>query len=179
MLTINIAGREVYDERTNTFTTFKPTTLRLEHSLISISKWESKWHAAFLGLDEKTPEQELSYVQCMIVDQNVDPSIVYAMSASDFEAIRAYINDPMTGTTFKKDQQRGKNGIITSEVIYYWMFSNDIPIECEKWHLNRLLTLIRVCSIKSSPGKKMKKKDIMAQNRALNASRKARAGGHR
>lgn len=176
MLSLKVAGKEFYDERTNQFITTKPQTIRLEHSLISISKWEQKWHKPFLGREAKTYEEELDYIRCMIVDQNIDPNVVYAMPASDFEAIRAYINDEATATTFKKENGRTSREVITSEIIYYWMTTLEIPFECEKWHLNRLLTLIRVCNIKNAPSKKMKKKDALAQQRSLNAARRARSG---
>lgn len=176
MLQIHVKGREFYDERTNTFVSIKPTTLRLEHSLISVSKWESKWHKPFLGLEEKPHEEELDYIKSMSLDGNVDPMVFLSLSVSDFEAIRAYINDPMTATTFKKDNKRGGKEVITNEIIYYQMAELGIPFECEKWHLNRLLTLIKVCAIKRAPSKKMKKRDQMAQQRSLNAARRAKSG---
>lgn len=176
MLVLRHNGGELYDERTGRFIVSKPVTIRLEHSLISISKWESKWHKPFLDTSVKSLDEELDYIRCMSIDGDLDDMVLNSLSASDFEAIRAYVGDPMTATTFKKDTQRGKKEVITSEIIYYWMVSLEIPFECEKWHLNRLLTLIKVCNIKNSPSKKMKKRDQLAQQRALNASRRARSG---
>ena len=176
MLVLHHESQEFFDEANERFVVSKPVTLRLEHSLISISKWESKWHKPFLEANEKTPEEELDYVRCMSIDGDIDATTLSTLSASDFEAIRAYVSDTMTATTFRKDAKHGKKEVVTSEVIYYWMVSLEIPFECEKWHLNRLLTLIKVCNIKNSPSKKMKKKDQLAQQRALNASRRAKTG---
>ena len=176
MLVIHVHGQELYDERTERFVVVKPVTLRLEHSLISISKWESKWHKPFLGAGAKPLSEELDYIRCMDLDGNVNEAVLQSLSASDFEAIRTYINDSMTATTFGNVKNKPSREVVTSEVIYYWMTALDIPFECEKWHLNRLLTLIRVCNVKNSPGKKMKRQDQFNQQRSLNAARRARFG---
>ena len=173
MLTLEIKEKELYDEKNQTFLKSPKVTLQLEHSLVSISKWESKHHKPFLKKDEKTPEELLDYIKCMTITQNVDDIVYSSLSSSEFSEITKYIEDPMTATTFSDTKKTGKNEIITSEIIYYMMVSLNIPFECQKWHINRLLTLIKVCSEKNSPGKKMSKKEIMSNNAALNAARRA------
>lgn len=177
MLTITVPSRELFDEKTNRFFTISQKELQLEHSLVSISKWESKWKKPFLSDQPRTYAETIDYVRCMTITQNVDPNIYMGLTKENIDKVQAYINDPMTATTFKK-KPVGASGssIVTSELIYYWMISLEIPMECQKWHLNRLLTLIRVCNEKSQPGKKMSTRDIMRQNRSLNAARKARHG---
>lgn len=178
MLKIRIPSSEFFDERTNRFITIKGQEIQLEHSLVSVSKWESKWKKPFLGDKPKTREETVDYVRCMTITQNVDPSVYLGLSDQNIIDINAYIDDPMTATTFKNQSRKSSRQIITSEIIYYWMISLEIPLECQKWHLNRLLTLIRVCDEKNQPGKKKSRKDIMAENKALNRMRKARSGTH-
>lgn len=173
MLVITIPAVEMFDERTQEFISTKEQTLQLEHSLVSLSKWESKWCKAFLSKDEKSLEETIDYIKCMTITQNVDPNVYSRLSRSNIEEINNYISAPMTATTFYGDTQKGSNKeTVTSELIYYWMISLNIPMECQKWHLNRLLTLIRVCNIKNSPPKKMSKREIMSRNAALNAARR-------
>lgn len=174
MLQIVIPDRECWDESRNEFVTTKGQTLQLEHSLVSISKWESKWNKSFIFTREKTPEETLDYVKCMTITQNVKPEVYRQLTKDDYDRILGYIDAPMTATTFPKSNDRPSNEVITSELIYYWMFSLNIPMECQKWHLNRLLTLIRVCNVKNQPAKKMSKRDIMSRNAALNAARRKR-----
>lgn len=177
MLTITIPGSEIYNEITNCFTTIKEQKLQLEHSLVSISKWESKWKKPFLTEKPKTREETLDYVRCMTITQNVDPNAYHGLTNENIKVINDYIGDPMTATTFSNRNRRmGKRSIITSEVIYYWMVYYGIPMECQRWHLNRLMTLIRICNEKEQPGKKMSKRDIMSQNRSLNQARRAKSG---
>lgn len=176
MLQITIPGQELFDEQRMEFIQTKPTALNLEHSLLSISKWESKWHRPFLGKDPKTTEQSIDYVRCMTLDKNVDPAVYLAIPSAVMRSIREYIDDPMTATTFNSAGSKPNREIVTSELLYYYMTALDIPFECQKWHLNRLLTLIRVCSIKSQPPKKMSKREVMSRNRSLNAARRARSG---
>lgn len=172
MLEINVPAKELFDEENNLFINVKATTLCLEHSLISISKWESKWKTPFISKDSKTNEQLRDYIKCMTINQ-VDPMTYYALTDSNFKAVNDYISDSMTATWFNEDKRSSrKEEIITSELIYYWMIALNIPMECQKWHLNRLITLIRVCSIKNQPEKQMKKSDIYANNAALNAARR-------
>lgn len=173
MLTITIPAREMFDERTQTFFSYKSQTLQLEHSLVSLSKWESKWCKPFLSKEEKTLEETIDYVKCMTITQNVDPNVYNNLSRSNIEDINKYIGAPMTATTFSEDKQKGRsNETTTSELIYYWMIALNIPMECQKWHLNRLLTLIRVCNVKNAPPKKTSKRDLMSRYAALNASRR-------
>lgn len=173
MLELRLKGREFYNERTGEFVALKDTTLKLEHSLISLSKWESKWHKPFLGNEQKTTEEMLDYIRCMTISQNVDQSAYLMLTQDDMKQIEEYMANEMTATSFHEDRHaRGSRRIITSEVIYSWMVSLQIPFECEKWHLNRLLTLIRVCNVENSPKKKMKGKDILKQNSQLNEARR-------
>lgn len=173
MLQITIPAVELWDEQNNEFTRQKERTLQLEHSLVSLSKWESKWNKAFLGRANKTEEEVIDYIKCMTITQNVDSDAYNYLTKDNIERINDYINAPMTATVFTKDET-GKNNreVVTSELIYYWMIALNIPFECQKWHLNRLLTLIRVCNIKNAPPKKRSKRDIMSRNAALNAARK-------
>lgn len=173
MLQIVIPGNEFYDESKEVFMTTSDTVLQLEHSLLSLSKWESKWHKPFLSRDEKTLEETIDYIKCMTITKNVDP-LVYSTITPEISAqINSYIEDPMTATWFNDEQNKSfSREVITSELIYYWMVSLQIPFECEKWHLNRLLTLVRVCNIKNAPSKKMSSSEIMKRNASLNASRR-------
>lgn len=178
MLTITIPEGHLFDEENQIFIDTKETTLQLEHSLISVSKWESKWKKSFLSNPDKSAEEVVDYIRCMTVNQNVDPNVYLVVTGSIMNEVNEYINDTMTATFFS--ERKGQNGykkeIITSEVIYYWMIAQNIPMECQKWHLNRLLTLIKVCSIKNTPPEKRSKQnksDMLAERAALNAKRKA------
>lgn len=174
MLRITIPPVESWDERTNEFVlSFEGQTLQLEHSLVSISKWESKWCKSFIATKNKTNEEILDYIKCMTITQNVKPEVYLYLSKENVEQINKYIEAPMTATTFSEDKHSNAGReIITSELIYYWMIALNIPPEYQKWHLNRLLTLIKVCSIKNAPPKKRSKGDIMRRNAALNAARR-------
>ena len=172
MLKITVPEMEFYDEDNNEFIMFNEQVLQLEHSLVSISKWESKWHIPFLDGKDKTLEQIIDYVRCMTITQNVKPEVYNRLTEDNLKAINDYIENPMTATTFSDINQRPSREIITSEIIYYWMVSFNIPFECQKWHLNKLLTLIKVCNIKNSPPKKMSRQEILSRNRALNEARK-------
>lgn len=173
MLYIEVPPGEFWDESNQCFIDFPGQKLQLEHSLVSISKWEAKWKKPFLSESPKTEEETLDYVRCMTLTQNVKPETYYCLSAKNVSLINKYIDDPMTATTFSNvEDKRHKKEIITSEVIYYWMIANKIPMECQKWHLNRLLTLIQVCSLKSQPPKKMSKAATAKQYSALNAARR-------
>ena len=172
MLRLIVPEKELYDERTGLYVRTKKQVLQLEHSLVSLSKWESKWHKPFLSKNEKSGEEMLDYIRCMTITQNVPDEVYFALDTNELMKINDYLNDSMTATTITKQQGKSRGEIITSEIIYYWMISLQIPFECEKWNLNRLLTLIEVCNIKNSPGKKMSKSEIMRRNRTLNAARK-------
>lgn len=178
MLTITIPAieNEQYNEETNEFvyqTVKKEQMLHLEHSLISLSKWESKWCKPFFSKEEKTLDEEIDYIKCMTLDKNVDSTVYDRMNRSIITEIREYINAPMTATKFyAKNKATGGHKQITSEYIYYWMIAQNIPVEFEKWHINKLLTLIRVCNIENAPDKKMSSREIMSRNAALNAARR-------
>lgn len=176
MLVITVPATEYYDWQNNEFVYFKEQTLKMEHSLVSVSKWESKWHKSFLSTDNKTPAEMLDYFRCMTVNENVDPHVYERLSQENQKEISDYINANMTATTFSDKPGPKSREIITAELIYYWMISLGIPFECQKWHLNRLLTLVKVCSIKNTPPKKMSKGEIMRQNSRLNASRRKALG---
>ena len=173
MLRITVPANELWDGVKGEFIPVKEQTLQLEHSLVSLSKWESKWCKPFLVKDGKTYEETIDYIKCMTLTQNVSPNVYRNLTRENIEEINNYIDSPMTATTFSNFQHEASNReIITSELIYYWMIALNIPFECQKWHLNRLLTLIRVCEIKNTPPKKMSKRDIMNRNAALNAARR-------
>lgn len=181
MLQITVPGYEDYDEVRNLFITSKEQTLVLEHSLVSISKWESKWHKPFLnnkdfGNGEQGMKEYIDYIKCMTITKNV-PNDVYLgilRSESLIKQIHDYIEDPMTATWFSKEDSRPSREVITSELIFYWMTVYSIPFECQKWHINRLLTLIHICTIKQGTQKKMSKGEILSNNRSLNAARRAK-----
>ncbi len=173
MLKITIPYTELWDETNEEFIIVKEQTLSLEHSLVSLSKWESKWCKPFLVNKPKTAEETIDYIRCMTLTQNVDPYVYKCITNANVEKINDYIGQPMTATTFSNNPtDRPNREIITSELIYYWMIALNIPFECQKWHLNRLLTLIRVCNIKNQPSKKMSRADVMRRNSALNAARR-------
>ena len=176
MLQITVPSGEYWDEIKEEFVSTKGQTLQLEHSLVSISKWEAKWCKAFLGKEPKTAEQTMDYIRCMTITQNVDPAIYGNLTPENYRQINEYIEAPMTATHFSTDSRTSgrTKDTITAELIYYWMIAFNIPVEFQKWHLNRLLTLIRVCDIKNSPQKKMGKRELMQKNSALNAARRAR-----
>ena len=182
MLVLKLEGKEFWDDKKEEFVKTEPTEVKLEHSLVSIYKWESKYHVPWIGREhEKTPEEFVEYIRFMILSKNADDDTIRRIvtSKKHVEAIKAYMEDPMTATKFSKQQQaraRLNQGgeYITAELIYYWMTALQIPFECEKWHINKLLTLVQVCNLKQTPPKKMSQSEIHAQNRALNAARRAK-----
>lgn len=179
MLTIHIDDTEMFNEQTNTFHDIKGRTIQLEHSLISLRKWESKWHKPFLASKDHTEEESLDYVRCMTLTPNVDPLLYYNIPVAEMEKISEYIKNPMTATWFSEVEGK-KSSLsrekVTAEIIYYWMIELGIPIELEKWHLNQLLTLIRVINIKRTPSKKMSKRETLAYYSKLNEQRRAKYG---
>ena len=177
MLQITVPGTEQWNEDKEEYVYTKEQTLHLEHSLVSLSKWESKWNKAFLSKQDKSQEETLDYIRCMTVNKNVDPSVYDCLTSENLEEIYAYINAPMTATVIN-ESNGGKTSreIITAELIYYWMISLQIPPEYDKWHLNKLITLIRVVSVKNAPPKKMSMRDRVSQNAALNAARRKKTG---
>jgi hypothetical protein len=168
MLEIDIPTGQSFDEQTNKFITTSWYTLRLEHSLLSVSKWESIWEKAFLGKKEKTTEETLSYVRLMILNDDVPPEVLSELYEKHLEKVRDYVKSEMTATKIHTDPNApASREVVTSELIYYWMISMNIPVEFERWHLNRLITLIRVINLKNSPKKKMS----AAERRNLNRKR--------
>lgn len=176
MLQLKISDTELFDEEKQKFITVKGTTLSLEHSLVSISKWESKYKKPFLSRDEKTVEETLDYIRFMTITQNVDPQVYRYLTPEHIKQVMSYIDDPMTATTIsRKDGQGGSRSVITSEVIYYYMTAYQIPFDpCQKWHLNRLMMLIKVCDEKNAPKKKMSRHDAANRYSSLNAARRAK-----
>ncbi len=173
MLQITIPATEQYDEIRDEFVYTKEQTLQLEHSLVSLSKWESKWRKSFLNSKDKTTEETIDYIKCMTLTKNVSDEVYNLLTRKNIEDINNYIEAPMTATTFNDTKQSKVNReVITAELIYYWMIALNIPFECQKWHINRLLTLIQVCNIKNQPPKKMSRSEIMSRNAALNAARR-------
>lgn len=173
MLTIVVPSSELWDESNKCFISTKETTLVLEHSLVSISKWESKWHKAFLSKKEKTNEEVIDYVRCMTITQNVDPNVYLVLTSKNLEAVNKYISDPMTATYIPEEKNGAPNrDVPTSELIYYWMASMNIPFECQKWHLNRLLMLIQVFNYKNRPKKKHSQQELASKYAAMNAARR-------
>lgn len=181
MLPIHIEQVEMYNDTTQEFSYIgpkEPMDLMLEHSLYSISKWESKYHKFYVD-SEKTPEEVLDYFSMMVVGQEVDSSVFLALKEEDILKIKAYIDDPMTATIISEDDSKkvkGRNRKMSAELVYYWMTALNIPFECQYWHFNRLITLIRVCSIESDPDKNKKKKkfstaDMAARRAKMEAAR--------
>lgn len=173
MLSIVIPGDELFNEETSEFTYLKDTKLQLEHSLVSLSKWESKWKKPFLTKEPKTSEEILDYIKDMTITQNVDPEVYKHIPEDVFAQIDNYIHAELTATWFSDNKNTPRSReVITAELIYYWMIAQNIPFECQKWHLSRLLTLIKVCNIKNQPPKKMGRKESLHSRAALNAARR-------
>jgi hypothetical protein len=177
MLTIKIDSVELFDEILQEFINTEETTLQLEHSLVSLSKWESTWQKPFLGSEEKTNEEIIDYIKCMNLLDNTPKHIYHQLNNKTIKQISEYIDSKMSATWFNESKMvssgRINREIITAEIIYYWMISLNIPFECQHWHLNRLLTLIKVCNEKNAPPKKIGKQELLSRNKALNEARKA------
>lgn len=182
MLKIFIPDSQTYDEDREEFVSVKATTLQLEHSLLSIKKWESKWHEPFLEKKDKTSEQLIDYIQCMTINQNIDPNVYLFITDEQIKEICDYMEDPMTATWFSSDKEptsptnnRIRGRIITAELIYYWMIKLGIPVEFQKWHISQLITLIRVINAEEAPkGKTMSKKELYEKYDRINAANRAR-----
>ena len=175
MLKIMLGAVDSYDEEANQFIMTGGTPLELEHSLVSLSKWESKHKKPFISSD-KTSEETLSYIECMVVTPDFAPEDLQKLTEANVNAVKDYIADKMTATWFAKEGESKSREIITAEVIYYWMVELSIPFECQHWHLNRLLTLVKVCNLKKTPPKKMSRRELADRNRQLNAERRASLG---
>lgn len=174
MLRLIVKGGELFDENTSTFTEIPDTEIELEHSLLSLSKWESKFQKPFLSSNDKTTSEIMSYIKFMCLDDKINDEVFLKLSKDNIDAINEYINSPQSATTFgSMPQGRGRGEVITSELIYYWLVAFTIPFECETWHLNRLFSLIRICNIKNSKPQKINRQDLAARNRQLNEQRKA------
>lgn len=176
MLRLVITIEEGYDETSEQFVAAETKVVELEHSLLSLSKWESEWEVPFLSTTDKTQEQTLSYVKAMSPREEVTDELLAHFSSADFDRINTYINKKMSATTINDSNAKKSREIVTNELIYHWMIALGIPKECEEWHLNRLLTLVKVCNIKNTPQKKMTSAQAGQQARELNAQRRAQLG---
>lgn len=175
MIQITIPKTEMWDESRQEFYYVHSCKLTLEHSLVSLSKWESRWEKPFLSKTKKTSEETLDYIRCMTLTQNVDPKVYACLTDEHISKIQNYIDSSMTATSFSRNKKESTSREpVTAELIYYWMIAFNVPFECQKWHLNRLMTLINVCSIKNQTPKKQSRKSIMSRNAALNAARRKR-----
>lgn len=173
--TVVVPDIQLFDDDKQEFINIKGETFKIEHSLVSVAKWEAKWHKPFLSKDTKTEEELRDYIRCMTVTQNVKPEIYDYIPFSVIQEIIKYTEDPMTATTIKNTNKKTSRKIITAEVIYGWMIGLNMPVEVfQKWHLNRLITLIEVVNEQNQPSKKMSKRDTLASNRALNEARRKR-----
>lgn len=173
MLKLLIPSKEIFNQETSEFLMTKEMNLQLEHSLVSLAKWESKWHKPFISNQKKTFLETVDYIRCMTITQNMDLTDLQYIGQEIISQVNSYIDDPMTATTFSNENKKPSREIITAEIIYYWMIAFNIPMECQKWHLNRLLTLISVCNIKNKPAKKMNRREHFQKQAALNAARRA------
>jgi hypothetical protein len=177
VLTITVPGREFFDEENEVFVESESVVLELEHSLVSLSKWESIFEKPFLDDKPRTEEELFTYIKCMLLTPNVPPEVLTRLTEQNLVDINNYMNSKQSATWFNDHTESSKRGeTFTSELIYYWMIGFNIPLECENWHLSRLFTLIRVCNVKNAPPKKMSRAEIAARNRELNAKRKAELG---
>lgn len=182
MLTITIPKQELWNENNQEFIYSEERTITLEHSLVSLAKWESKWNKPFLVKSKrddqkKTAEEQLDYIKCMTITNNVPLDTYKMLTTENLKDIQKYIEEPMTATQyFNNEQNKGKYNTepITAELIYYWIIAFDIPMECQKWHLNRLLSLIQMCDIKNNPPKKLSNAEILSRNKSINDARKAK-----
>lgn len=179
MLTINIKERELYVEDRTEFITIPKTTITMEHSLASVAEWEGKYHKPFFKEEEKTNIEITDYIHCMVIGQRPDPIVYSGLTSKQIEDIFNYMKDPMTAATFKNESKiRNNSGeFVSAETIYYQMIQLGIPFECQYWHLQRLIALIKFTGIKNGGSKKMSPKEELAQRKAIMAARRAKHGG--
>lgn len=176
MLTITVPGVEHFDEDTQEFVSVGDVVLELEHSLVSLSKWEEIFEKPFLGEDEKTSDEVLAYIKFMTMTK-VPEEVFPKLSEGNISDIDKYINAKRTATWFSDSPGAPPaREVITAELVYYWMVAFNIPFECQHWHLNKLFTFIRVCNIKQAKPKKMSRSELAQRNRELNAQRKKQLG---
>lgn len=173
MLQIIISPGEQWDAKKREFVYPKGWTLQLEHSLVSLSKWEQKYKKPFLTKERKTIEETIEYIRCMTITQNIPAEAYSFITNEHIDMVNGYIEDSMTATWFHEEKSaKMSSEQVTAELIYYWMITYKIPVEFQKWHLNRLLTLIKVCDVKNQPPKKMSKREIFSRNKRLNEMRR-------
>ena len=178
MLTVRVPLAETFNDDTQMFEVSKSFDLDLEHSLASMSKWEQSFERPFLGSEDKTPEETIAYIMMMAIDPKTPLEIFAKLSKEDFEEINRYISAKMTATWFREEpNHRPSREIITAEVIYQWMIHHNVWLEAENWHINKLLTLLRVCTEKTKQPKKMNRRQQIAERQRLNAERLAKNGG--
>ena len=163
---------EMWDEKNEEFIPPVTTTIEMEHSLVSLSKWESKYCKPFISKEDKTGEETLDYIKFMTLTPDVDPSVYDHLSERNIKAINDYIDAPMTATTVPNTNTGGGRETVTAELVYYWMIALTIPPQYESWHLNKLLTLIKVCNFKSQPPKKLSTQEAISRNKAINEANK-------
>lgn len=178
-LALRLRSSDFYDNKTRRFISVKEKTIVLEHSLLSISKWEAKWHKPYFSAEKKTEEEFRDYLRCMTITPNVPDTDFYGLTSAQYQEILDYMKDSQTATTFHNQEQKKSREVMTNEIVYYLMAEFGIPFDpCQKWHINHLMALIDVCAIKSQPAKKMKPKDMLNQRRALNAQRRSKYHTH-
>lgn len=172
MLTVTVPSQELFNEATQKFIRTSEATLQLEHSLLSVSKWEQTWHKPFLSGKSLSIEEQLDYIRCMTINKDVDPNVYLYLPNSVLTQIAEYIDNPMSAITFNTTGNGHHRERIYSETIYFWMISFGIPFECQKWHLNRLLSLIKLCNDKNTPPKQMSEREALANMNRINEEQK-------
>jgi hypothetical protein len=177
MLRLSIVVSEGFDESTSEFVDSEMVEVELEHSLVSLSKWESKYEKPFLDEGEKTGEELLDYIRMMITGPVPPGHVLEKLSPGNIKEIQLYISAKMTATWFSTDPSPSVNReVVTAEIIYYWMIALGVPMECQHWHLNRLITLIKVCNLKNQPKKHMNRAEAAAWQSDLNQKRRMELG---
>lgn len=176
ILHITIPGKENWDSVKEEFIYEEDAELYLQHSLVTVAEWEARWKISFLDTDNKTPEQITDYIKIMTINQNeVDDSVYKRLTKENLDEINRYLKDEMSATTITDHgtpESNGRNEIITAEIVYYWMFSHNVPVEFENWHFNRLITLLKTCNIKSNPDNKMTKQETAKMYAEMNKARR-------